>query len=109
MAQPEPASSAGSMTFAELVANPSYVQRAPTAPIFSSHPLQTTSATHGALSTEEAQRGGDGPVTAAPPPTAAAGGRAPGPEKRAIDRTENAEGPAQKRQPPESARPTRGR
>jgi hypothetical protein len=28
------------MTFEELVANGSYVQRPPTAPIFASHPLQ---------------------------------------------------------------------
>ena len=41
MAQPEPGSSAGgAMTFEELVVNGSYVQRAPTAPIFASHPLQ---------------------------------------------------------------------
>jgi hypothetical protein len=55
--QSEPASSAGSMSFEELVANPSYVQRAPTAPIFSSHPLQNTEAVHGALSSEEARSG----------------------------------------------------
>ena len=90
MAQPEPAGSSagGAMTFEELVVNASYVQRAPTAPIFASHPLQTTSATRGALTAEEAQQGGEQPT----------GGRAsPGGEKRPIDRTENAEDPAQKR------------
>ena len=76
------------MTYAELVVNASYVQRAPTAPIFASHPLQTTSATRGALTAEEAQQGGEQPT---------GGGASPGGEKRPIDRTENAEDPAQKR------------
>ena len=56
------------MTYAELVVNASYVQRAPTAPIFASHPLQPTG-----------------------------GGASPGGEKRPIDRTENAEDSAPKR------------
>lgn len=91
MAQPEPAGSSagGAMTFDELVANPSYVQRAPTAPIFASHPLQTTSATRGALTAEEAGQLGEAQPTGGP--------ASPGGDKRPIDSTENAEDPAQKR------------
>jgi hypothetical protein len=95
MAQPEPASSAGSMSFEELVANPSYVQRAPTAPIFSSHPLQNTEAVHGALSSEEARSGpvfGDVHMAAVPQRRAAGssppqptGGGSQAPEPMDVD------------------------
>lgn len=53
MAQPEPPSSLVSMGIDELQRHPSYVQRAPTAPIFSSHPLQRTEATRGAIDRDE--------------------------------------------------------
>ena len=56
------------------------------------HPNQTTSATSGALSAEEAQLGG---ALRAEQPTGAGG--SPAGDKRPIDRTENAEGPARKR------------
>ena len=78
MAQPEPATSNGSWTFEQLVANPAYVQRAPTAPIFASHPLQRTEAARGALTSEEARPEAED-VVMAPAQAARADARPPQP------------------------------